>query len=116
LLEDHDARTFAAGSAQAAFKLLGEVRPDVLVSDIGMPDEDGYTLLRRIRALPSAAGGAVPAIALTAFVRAADRAWALAAGYQAHLGKPVRVSQLLASVSALAHRRAGDLQDSSKRG
>ena len=64
-------------------------RPDVLVADIGMPEEDGYSFLRRVRTLSAAEGGAIPAAALTAYAQPEDRDRALAAGFQEHLPKPV---------------------------
>ena len=75
--------------------------PDVLVSDIGMPGTDGYALIRQLRSMPEADGGRVPAIALTAFARNDDRARALAAGYQLHLGKPVDEDELVAAIASL---------------
>jgi signal transduction histidine kinase/CheY-like chemotaxis protein len=97
-----DVRT--AGSADDALRSIEDFRPQVLVSDIGMPGRDGYALVREVRALPDRAAAATPAIALTAFARAEDRARALAAGYQMHLGKPVDESRLLAAVASLAPR------------
>ena len=84
---------------------------DVLVSDIGMPDVDGYELLRRIRALGSAAGGHLPAIALTAFARSEDRTRALRAGFLAHVAKPVEPSELLATVASVVGRAGDQLAD-----
>ncbi len=81
-------------------------RPDVLVSDIGMPDEDGYDLIRRVRALPSDQGGGTPAVALTAYGRPRDRTAALTAGFEEHLSKPVMPEQFLATVAGMV-RRAG---------
>ena len=89
-----------AGSAAVAFDTIVRFRPDVLVSDIGMPDENGYSLIRRLRALDQDGCGTIPSIALTAYARAEDRARALAAGFTAHLGKPVSPDEL---VSAVAH-------------
>jgi CheY-like chemotaxis protein len=76
--------------------------PHVLVSDIGMAGEDGYALIRALRARPRERGGAIPAIALTAFARPEDRARALAAGYQAHLAKPLDAPELVAAIADLA--------------
>jgi len=75
---------------------------DVLVSDIGMPEEDGYSFIRRIRALPGAEGGKIPALALTAFAREQDRSKSLSAGYTTHIGKPVNAEALVAAVGNLA--------------
>jgi CheY-like chemotaxis protein len=96
----------AAHSAREAMGVLSRWLPDVLVSDIGMPDVDGYTLIREVRALPHQAGGAVPAIALTAYVQADDRVRALSAGYQLHVPKPVDLRELALAVANLAHARA----------
>jgi CheY-like chemotaxis protein len=80
---------------------------DVLCADIGMPDEDGYTLIRRIRSLPGEAGGTVPAVALTAYGRPEDRLRALSAGFQQHVVKPVTPVELVAIVARLTGRRLG---------
>ena len=87
-----------------ALALLEAEPPDVLLSDIGMPGEDGYVLIRRIRALPPERGGSVPAATLTAYARADDRARVLHAGYQAHLAKPVEPAHLLAVLAEFAER------------
>jgi PAS domain S-box-containing protein len=91
-----------AGSAEEALGLLGRVRPHVLVSDISMPDQDGYALLRSIRALPASEGGLTPAVALTATVTTEDRLRALRAGYQFHMPKPVQPAQLAEAIASLA--------------
>lgn len=104
LLEDRAAVVRTAGSAEEAFELLRADRPDVLISDIGMPVEDGYDLIRRVRALPRDRGGATPAIALTAYARSEDRQKVILAGFQLHLAKPVEAGELLASVASLAGR------------
>jgi CheY-like chemotaxis protein len=80
------------------------VVPDVLISDIGMPGEDGYELIRRVRQLPSESGGKVPAIALTAYARTEDRLQALRAGYHMHVPKPVELTELVAIVASLVRR------------
>ena len=89
-------------SAAAALRALPRLRPDVLISDIGMPEADGYQLIRAVRALPAAEGGATPAIALTAFARTEERTRALIAGYQLHVAKPVEQWELCAAVASLA--------------
>ena len=104
LLEDRGAVVRTAGSVAEASALLEAERPDVLVSDIGMPGEDGYTLIRRVRALSAQAGGDVPAIALTAYARSEDRLKAIMAGFQMHLAKPVEAAELLAQIASLAGR------------
>ena len=92
------------GSAAEALSEIAKAPPDVLVSDIGMPDEDGYELIRKVRNLRAERGGAVPAIALTAYARTEDRLQALRAGYQMHVTKPVELTELAAVVSSLAKR------------
>ena len=104
LLAGEGARVTAAGSAPAAFQTFLEVGPDVLVSDIGMPEEDGYALIRRVRGLGALDGGNTPAVALTAYVRSQDAAAALAAGYDRHLTKPVIASELILAVADLVEK------------
>ena len=103
LLQTAGARVVAAASAEEALSCLHAERHDVLLSDIGMPQVDGYALMRRVRELPPDAGGLTPAAAFTAYTRPEDRARALAAGYQLHLAKPVAPAALLDAVAALAH-------------
>lgn len=91
-----------AASAAEGFDLLAGFRPHVLVSDIGMPDEDGYTFMRRVRMLDAAAGGGVPSVALTAYTRGEDRTKALAVGFTTHITKPVNPEDLVATVANLA--------------
>ena len=93
----------AANAAEAYAAVQAEV-PDLLLSDIGMPGEDGYSLIGRIRALPAAAGGRLPAVALTAYARVEDRAKALHAGFDNHVTKPVEPLELLAVVATFARR------------
>jgi PAS domain S-box-containing protein len=107
LLEDCEAVVVTAGSAAEAYETFRQERPQVLVSDIGMPGEDGYELVSRIRKLDAAEGGRVPAIALTAYARSQDRAQALSAGFQSHISKPVDPSELIATVAGLAGAGAG---------
>lgn len=102
LLTASGARVRTASSAAEAFALIQAEPPDVLVSDIGMPMEDGYSLIRKVRALASTAGGPTAALALTAYARSVDRVKALEAGFQMHLSKPVEPAELIASVVALA--------------
>jgi PAS domain S-box-containing protein len=98
------ARVTVAGSAAEAIESLASGEPDVLISDIGMPDEDGYELIRQVRARAADDGGRVPAIALTAYARVEDRMQALRAGYQMHVTKPVELAELAAVVASLARR------------
>jgi PAS domain S-box-containing protein len=94
----------AAGSAAEAMAIFKQWKPSVLVSDIGMPEEDGYALIGRIRALPEEEGGEVPAIALTAFAAAQDKERALAAGFQRHIAKPVEPVALAKAVARILGR------------
>jgi CheY-like chemotaxis protein len=102
LLTDSRARVITAASAAEAFTILVSESPDILLSDIGMPGEDGYALIKRIRALPEK--GSLPAIALTAYARTDDRIKAIQAGYHMHLAKPVEPVELLAMVQSIAQR------------
>ncbi|HET7609350.1 MAG TPA: ATP-binding protein, partial [Gammaproteobacteria bacterium] len=104
LLEDCDATVTTAASASEALEHVAREAPDVLLSDIGMPAEDGYSLMRRIRNLTGEASR-VPAIALTAYARSEDRDKALQAGYQMHLAKPVEPVKLIEMVASLVTRR-----------
>ncbi len=98
------AEVTAAASAAEALTEIVKSPPDVLISDMGMPDEDGYALIRKVRGLPGGQGGNVPAIALTAYARTEDRLQALRAGYQMHVTKPVELTELAAVVASLAKR------------
>jgi signal transduction histidine kinase/PAS domain-containing protein/ActR/RegA family two-component response regulator len=104
VLTECGADVATAASVDEALAAITETGPDVLVSDIGMPDVDGYELLRRVRALGPASGGGVPAIALTAFSRSDDRTRALRAGFLAHVSKPVEPSELVATVASVVGR------------
>jgi signal transduction histidine kinase/CheY-like chemotaxis protein/PAS domain-containing protein len=104
ILTECEADVTTAGTLDAALAAVEDKRPDVLVSDIGMPDVDGYQLLRRIRALGHARGGALPAIALTAFARSEDRTRALQAGFLMHVSKPVEPAELVAAVARIVGR------------
>ena len=104
VLSDHGARVVTSESAAGARASLAEYRPDVIVADIGMPEEDGYSLIRAIRALPPDRGGSTPAAAVTALARPEDRRRALLAGFQTHVAKPVDIVELVAVVASLAGR------------
>jgi PAS domain S-box-containing protein len=93
-----------ADSGATALRLLQRSKPDVLVMDIGMPQEDGYAAIKKVRALSADSGGTVPAIALTAFARSDDRRRAILSGFQMHLAKPVEPAELIAMVASLAGR------------
>jgi PAS domain S-box-containing protein len=103
ILEHCNAEVETVSSAAEAVKRVESWRPDVLLSDIGMPGEDGYELIRRVRELPPDRGGRTPAAALTAFARGEDRRRALRAGFQMHLAKPVEIQELATVVASLAH-------------
>lgn len=98
LLELRGAKVTSAASAAEALKAFKVTIPDVLVSDIAMPDEDGYSLLRKVRSLPHERGGQIPAIALTGYASAKDKADTFAAGYQAHLAKPLEPADLITAI------------------
>jgi PAS domain S-box-containing protein len=101
VLRKAGAAVTAAASAAEALALLAESTPDAMVCDIGMPGEDGYSLIRKIRRLAPDAGGRVPAVALTAFARSEDRERALSAGFQMHVPKPVEPNVLTEALAAL---------------
>jgi PAS domain S-box-containing protein len=109
VLEACKAEVALATSATAALELLGPFRPDVIVSDIGMPEQDGYDLIRQVRARYSAKQ--IPAAALTAFARTEERKRALLAGFQTHIAKPVDPAELTAAVASLAGRTGQSHQD-----
>jgi CheY-like chemotaxis protein len=88
VLERYGATALAVDSTRRALEELDHWKPDVVVSDIGMPEQDGYELIRLIRSLPAEHGGHTPAAALTAFAGREDRLKALASGYQTHIAKP----------------------------
>jgi CheY-like chemotaxis protein len=102
MLQPRGATVTAAASAAEALSMIESFNPDVVISDIGMPAEDGYMLLSRIRALPPDRCGRVPVIALTALARPEDRRRALDAGFAAHLAKPIDANDLASAVSNLA--------------
>jgi len=101
VLEDAGATVTSVSSAHEALAVLEVVRPDALVSDIGLPDQDGYALIRQIRRHEAGHGGFLPAIALTAHARAEDRARAIAAGFQAHIAKPAEPAELTNAIAAV---------------
>ncbi len=111
VLQQCQAEVKAVGSVREALEVIAQWRPDVLVSDIGMPNEDGYTLIRKVRSLErtgkiplSEQGAKIPAAALTAYARAEDRMRALQEGFQIHLPKPVEPAELATVVASLAGR------------
>jgi signal transduction histidine kinase len=102
ILAEQGATVASASTAREALRMLEESHPDVLLSDIGMPDVDGYSFIRRIRSMPASRGGKTPAVALTAYARSQDGERAFAAGFQAHVTKPVDPDRLTAVVANLA--------------
>jgi len=102
ILNDCNAEVLTAATASEALMLLQHARPDLMVSDLGMPEVDGYGLLDRIRAMGTSRGGDLPAIALTAFARSEDRIKALSSGFLAHVSKPVEPNDLTAKVAAMS--------------
>jgi CheY-like chemotaxis protein len=99
------AEVTSVGSAREALEVLEREKPHVLVSDIAMAEEDGYTLLKKIRALPPERGGRIPAIALTAHSLVQDRLQSLRAGFQSHVPKPVVPEELVEVVASIIHLR-----------
>jgi CheY-like chemotaxis protein len=106
LLENYGAVVVTATSAREALDVIGTQQLDILISDIGLPEIDGYQLLEQVRRKEAADGAGIPAIALTAFARAEDRMRALLAGYQAHLAKPIESTELVATVASFAELAA----------
>ncbi len=101
ILTGYGAQVDTAASGADALEVLAKNKPHVLIMDIGMPDEDGYSVIQKVRQLAGAQGGNVPAIALTAFARLEDRRRAILSGFQMHMSKPVEPSELVAIVSSL---------------
>ncbi|ADO69201.1 PAS domain S-box protein [Stigmatella aurantiaca] len=106
LLEGCQVTVFTAASAGEGLALIVSERPDLLISDIGMPGEDGYALIAQVRALSPEQGGRTPAVALTAYARVEDRARVLLAGFHSHVPKPVEPVELLAVLTSLSSRFA----------
>ena len=104
VLKECGSEVITSNSAADALIALEEHKPDILISDLGMPDEDGYSLISKIRALPDERGGQIPAAALTAYARAEDRMRVLRSGFQFHLPKPVDSAELVTVVASLAGR------------
>jgi len=104
-LEYCGAKVSLAGSASEAVDSLASFVPDILISDIGMPGEDGYDFIRQVRDLPAERGGKIAAIALTAYTRIEDRLHALRAGYDMHVPKPVELAELVAVAASVARRK-----------
>ena len=107
ILQQNGMVVTTAASAREAFELVDRLRPDILLSDVAMPGEDGLSLIRRVRLLPPGGGGLIPAAALSAYAGASDRRAALLAGFQAHVAKPVDPAHLLAVIARMARTSAG---------
>ncbi len=108
ILQQNGMVVTTATSAREAFELMESMQPDLLLSDIAMPGEDGLSLMRRVRMLPFDRGGQIPAIALSAYASAEDRRKALLAGFQRHIPKPVDPASLLATIAAMTRTTADD--------
>jgi CheY-like chemotaxis protein len=110
LLERQAAQVRSAESARAGLELLAEWRPDLIISDIGLPDEDGYFFIAQVRKLTSRGGGIIPAVALTAYAKSEDGERLIAAGFQKHVAKPVDPAELLKVVAQLVGRGKTSMQ------
>ncbi|MBE9205276.1 PAS domain-containing protein [Nostoc sp. LEGE 06077] len=108
LLKQYGAIATVAASATEALLAIAESPPDLIISDLGMPEVDGYTLMQLIKSLPAAQGGNIPAIALTAYVAESDRQKVLAAGFKKHVTKPVDTKELISLIADLMGRRDND--------
>ena len=104
VLEECGSKVITSRSVAEALEAFQQYQPDILISDLGMPDEDGYSLISKIRALPPERGGNIPAAALTAYARAEDRMRVLRSGFQFHLPKPVDSAELVTVIASLAGR------------
>jgi CheY-like chemotaxis protein len=106
VLEQHGASVISASSAEEALKALSAQKPDILISDLGMPDMDGFDLIRKVRTELTPELRNVPALALSAYATTEDKQKAVQAGYQAHVSKPAALDDLLTAVSNLAHHES----------
>jgi signal transduction histidine kinase/ActR/RegA family two-component response regulator len=109
MLGEHEAIVQTASSAEAALEIIEWYKPDVLVSDLAMPHEDGYSLINKLRIREAASGKQTPAVALTAYVRVEDRARALSAGFNMFVPKPIEPSELITAIAHLAEVSTTDL-------
>ena len=105
VLEARGATVRVASSSDEAIQILSMEPIHVLISDIGLPGEDGYAMMKRVRALPVLQGGTVPAIALTAYTRSEDRSRAIRTGFHMHLSKPVETMELVVAIASMAKIR-----------
>jgi signal transduction histidine kinase/ActR/RegA family two-component response regulator len=115
VLEQCGAAVATAATAAEGFAALAQTRPDVLIADLGMPEEDGYSLIEKVRSLPAERGGQTPAAALTAYARVEDRLRVLRSGFQIHIPKPVEPIELVTVIASLAGRMGGDRRRSNMR-
>lgn len=104
ILEACEADVEVASSAVEGILMLRRMQPDLLVSDIGMPERDGYEFIKDVRSLDATNGGRTPAVALTAYARSEDRTRAMLAGYQVHISKPINPEEFVATLASLAGR------------
>jgi CheY-like chemotaxis protein len=104
MLKRYGARVTSTKSAAEALAVFQDVLPDVMISDIGMPDQDGYELIRKLRALSPEKGGSTPAIALTGYASRKDQERALGSGYQQHMAKPIEQADMINAIAALVGR------------
>jgi CheY-like chemotaxis protein len=104
VLEDAKAHIMTAGSANEALAQFLTFEPHILITDLGMPEIDGYDLIRQIRALPAEGGGRTPAIALTGYVGAEEQKRVQASGFDIHVAKPVDFSRLMKIINNLLHK------------
>ncbi|KZL51118.1 MULTISPECIES: response regulator [Cyanophyceae] len=107
LFELEGAKVIAVASASEALEVISQFKPDILISDISLPDESGYSLLPKVRGLMAAQGKQIPAIALTGYAREEDRIYAFASGFQTHLCKPINLDELVSEVASLAECEPG---------
>jgi len=109
VLQQAGAEVTTVASAREALASIDQARPDVLVSDIGLPDEDGYALVRQLRMRRAENGGRTPAVAVTAYAAAADRERAAASGYDRHLSKPIDARELIRAIESLIRPKTMNL-------
>jgi len=103
LFEEYGAISSTSASVETALAVIEQLKPDILISDIGMAEQDGYSLIRKLRSLPPEQGGKIPAIALTAYSREEDRQQIIEAGFQHHLSKPIDPNKLISVVASIFH-------------
>ncbi|AFY47165.1 response regulator with CheY-like receiver, AAA-type ATPase, and DNA-binding domains [Nostoc sp. PCC 7524] len=107
ILEEYGAEVTAVTSASEALEAMSESLPDVLISDIAMPEIDGYMLIRQVRQQPAQQGGNIPAIALTAYAGEVNQQQAIAAGFQMHIPKPIDPDELMEAIASLIQSKTG---------